>query len=61
MSLAASRRFGAFQEFKWRATPMSEPPKLHVKIWGVSIGAEGAWAVGAALIIVLAILVLYRF
>jgi hypothetical protein len=40
---------------------MSEPPKLHVKIWGVSVNAEGALAIGAALIIVMSILAFYRF
>jgi hypothetical protein len=40
---------------------MSEPSKLHVKIWGVSVNAEGALAIGAALFIVLAVLAFYRF
>jgi hypothetical protein len=31
---------------------MSEPPKLHVKIRRVSCSAEGALAIGAALVIV---------
>jgi hypothetical protein len=40
---------------------MSEPPKLHVKIFGLSVSAEGALAIGAALVIVFAVLAFYRF
>jgi hypothetical protein len=40
---------------------MSEPPKLHVKIWGVSVSAEGALAIGAACLIVVAVIACYRF
>ena len=29
---------------------MSRPPKLHVTIWGISVNAEGALAIGAAFI-----------
>jgi hypothetical protein len=57
----ASGRFEAFQEFKWRATPMSEPPKLHVKIWSVSVSAEGALSIVVALVIVLSVIASYRF
>jgi hypothetical protein len=40
---------------------MSKPPKLHVTFWGISVSAEGALAIGAALIIVMSVLALYRF
>jgi hypothetical protein len=40
---------------------MPKPPKLHVTIWGISVNAEGALAVGAAFVIVMAVLALYRF
>jgi hypothetical protein len=35
--------------------------KLQVTIWGVTIHAEGALAMGAALVIVIAVLAVYRF
>jgi hypothetical protein len=40
---------------------MSKPPRLHVTIWGVSVNAEGVVAIGAALLIVFAVLAFYRF
>jgi hypothetical protein len=40
---------------------MSEPSKLQVTIWGISISAEGAFAICAALFIVAAVLLFYRF
>jgi hypothetical protein len=40
---------------------MSRPPKLHVTIWGISVNAEGALAIGAAFIIVMSVLAFYRF
>lgn len=40
---------------------MSEPPKLHVKIWGVSVSAEGALSIVVALVIVLSVIASYRF
>jgi hypothetical protein len=40
---------------------MPKPPKLHVSIWGISVSAEGALAIGAALIIVISVLASYRF
>lgn len=36
-------------------------PKLHIKIFGITINAEGVVAIGAALVLVLAILASYRF
>jgi hypothetical protein len=35
--------------------------RLQVTVWGISINAEGALAVGAALLIVFAMLAVYRF
>jgi len=40
---------------------MSGPPKLHIKLLGMSVSAEGALAIGAALMIVFAVLAFYRF
>jgi hypothetical protein len=40
---------------------MSKPPKLRVTIWGISVNAEGALAIGAAFVIVMAALAFYRF
>lgn len=40
---------------------MPKPPKLHLNIWGVSVSAEGALAIGAALVIVVAFIASYRF
>lgn len=40
---------------------MSELPELHVKILGMSVSAKGALAIGAALVIVFAVLGFYRF
>jgi hypothetical protein len=40
---------------------MKRPSKLHVKFWGVSVSADGALAIGAALFIVLAFIASYRF
>jgi hypothetical protein len=35
--------------------------RLQVRFWGVSISAEGVVAIGAALLIVFAVLAAYRF
>jgi hypothetical protein len=35
--------------------------KLQVTFWGLSINAEGVVAIGAALVLVLAVLAFYRF
>jgi len=35
--------------------------KLQVTIWGISVNAEGVVAIGAALLIVFALLAFYRF
>jgi len=40
---------------------MSVPPKLHVKIWGISISAEGGLSIVVALVIVLSFIASYRF
>jgi hypothetical protein len=40
---------------------MPKPPRLHVTIWGISVNAEGALAIGAALIIIMSVLAFYRF
>ena len=40
---------------------MSDYPELHVKIFGLSIIARGALAIGAATIIVFAVLGFYWF
>jgi hypothetical protein len=39
----------------------TERSKLHVKIWGVSVNAEGALAIVVALVIVLSVIASYRF
>lgn len=39
---------------------MREPTKLQVRIWGLSVNAEGVVAIGAALIIVMSVLAFYR-
>jgi hypothetical protein len=36
-------------------------PKLHIKIFGININAEGAIAIGATVVLVLAILAFNRF
>jgi hypothetical protein len=35
--------------------------KLEVNIWGIRVNAEGLFAIGAALVIVLVALAVYRF
>ncbi|WP_283814784.1 hypothetical protein [Bradyrhizobium aeschynomenes] len=40
---------------------MSDHPELHVKFLGLSLSAKGAMAIGAAMVIVLAVLGFYRF
>ena len=35
--------------------------KLQISFWGISINAEGLAAIGAALVLVLAVLAFYRF
>ena len=40
---------------------MSDRPELHVKIFGLSVSAKGALAIGAATVIVFAVLGFYRF
>ncbi|EGP07352.1 hypothetical protein CSIRO_3084 [Bradyrhizobiaceae bacterium SG-6C] len=34
---------------------MSEPSKIHIKLWGLSVSAEGVVAVVAAVVIVFAL------
>jgi len=40
---------------------MSEPPKLQVKLLGMSLSAEGALGIVVALVIVLSLIASYRF
>jgi hypothetical protein len=40
---------------------MREPTKFEVKFLGLSVSAEGALGIGAALIIVISVLAFYRF
>jgi hypothetical protein len=40
---------------------MSDHPELHIKIFGLSVSAEGALAIGAALLIVFGFLGFCRF
>lgn len=35
--------------------------KLQVSFWGIKIDAEGIVAIGAALVVILAVLAFYRF
>lgn len=39
---------------------MSEPPKLHINLWGMRVSAEGLAAIGAALLIVFGLMAFYR-
>lgn len=40
---------------------MREPSKFEVKFLGLSVSAEGALGIGAALVVVLSVLVFHRF
>jgi hypothetical protein len=40
---------------------MREPSKFEVKFLGLSVSAEGALGIGAAFVIVMAVLAFYRF
>lgn len=46
-----------FSEISMEICVMSDPTKLQIKIWGISISAEGAVGIAAAVLIVLAILI----
>lgn len=61
MSLAASSDSTLSNEFKMESYVMSERSKLHVKIFGLCINAEGGLAICVAAVIVLAVLAFYRF
>ena len=39
---------------------MSDPTKIQIKIWGISINAEGVIGIVAAVFIVLALIVSYH-
>jgi hypothetical protein len=49
-----------FSEILMENHVMSDPTKLQIKIFGISINAEGAIGIGAAVFIVLAILISNR-
>lgn len=49
------------QIFKWRNYVMKQPSKFEVKVLGISVSAEDTLGTAAALLVVFAAFLFYRF